>query len=220
MTCRDPHIVALRARAAGLRDQAATVRDLAQYADGPAYGQDMDNARRLEADAAGLDALAARAEATYIRDVRAISTGVSRLGIPDDALREMIRRHTGGRTASRAETTAQERRAILDELRGKGFTPRPQRAAPQGGGAKAPVTRGTSTNSSKPAMLAKIDALCASPPPGLEPVPRRYAEAILRRQRGIADGKIACPLEQATPEELRGVIAALHRRAKRNQKRE
>lgn len=43
-------------------------------------------------------------------------------------------------------------------------------------------------------------------------VTERYAEAILCRQRGLPPGT-PCPLAAATPAELRGVIAALARRA-------
>lgn len=42
-------------------------------------------------------------------------------------------------------------------------------------------------------------------------VTEAYAEAVLCRQRGLPKGT-ACPLATATPQELRGVIAALHKR--------
>lgn len=56
------------------------------------------------------------------------------------------------------------------------------------------------------------------------PLTAAYAEAILRRQRGIADAAVACPLAcgdsiLATAEELRGVIAALDRYAARQERR-
>jgi hypothetical protein len=44
-----------------------------------------------------------------------------------------------------------------------------------------------------------------------EPISERYVEAILRRQRDLPAGT-ACPLDAATPQELRGLIAALNRR--------
>lgn len=109
----------------------------------------------------------------------------------------------GRRVASTAELSRAEAARALDEINGRSrHRPRPD---------------GLPERSSREAMLEAVRARLAVlvGADGL-PLTERYAEAILRRQRGIGESKIACPLTGATPAELRGVIAALDRHARRD----
>jgi hypothetical protein len=134
-------------------------------------------------------------EAKRKADLSAIHAQAKRQGIDEATRRAMIERLSGGRTNSSADLTAGERTALLRELGG-------QRAAGRRGPKPPELDRRT--------MLAKVGALLAE-----AKLPWSYAEAILRRQRAILDKAVACPLTAATDPELRGVIAALYRRAKR-----
>lgn len=131
------------------------------------------------------------------RDLAAIHAEAKKRGVDEDTRRAMIRRISAGRTASSADLSAEERGHLLRELGGRS---RPARAG-RGPGQEDLDRRG---------MLAKVGALLAD-----QRLPWGYGEAILRRQRGILDQRIACPMAQSTDSELRGVIAALVRRGKK-----
>ena len=135
--------------------------------------------------------------AKRLRDLAAIHAEANKRGVDEDTRRAMIRRISAGRTGSSADLTAMERGQLLRELGGR---TRPSRAGR--GPGQADLDRR--------AMLSKVEALLAD-----QRLPWGYAESILRRQRGILDQRIACPMAQSTDNELRGVIAALARRAKR-----
>ena len=128
------------------------------------------------------------------RDLAAIHAAAKKAGVDEDTRRAMIERISGGRTRSSADLGPDERSVLLKELGG--------RTRPGRGPARADLDR--------TALLRKVEAQLAE-----ARLPWGYAESILRRQRGIPDRGIACPVERATPEELRAVVAALWRRAKR-----
>jgi phage gp16-like protein len=132
-------------------------------------------------------------------DLAAIHAQAKKMQIDEDTRGAMIRRLSKGRTASSGDLTAPERAAVLKAI-GGGRRPPPKRAG------RAPAAPALDRR----AMLTKVEALLAD-----SKLPWAYAEAILRNQRGIADKAIACPIAQTTDQELRGVIAALDRRAKR-----
>jgi hypothetical protein len=154
-------------------------------------------ARRQDAEYRVRGHLSAIAEMETKRkaDLSAIHAQAKTAGIDEDTRRAMIERLSGGRTNTSANLTAGERVALLRELGG-------QRAAGRRGPKPPQLDRRT--------MLAKVGAMLAE-----AKLPWSYAEAILRRQRAINDKGVACPLTAATDPELRGVIAALYRRAKR-----
>jgi len=125
--------------------------------------------------------------------------GIARreLGVPEEAHRALVRRITDGRTDTTTRCTLAELREVLREYKASGFQVRPARAA----GRRTPPADALDLQP----MLAKVEALLAD-----QGLPWGYAEAILRRQRGHA-AHVAAPIHLATPEELRGVIAALWR---------
>ena len=140
-------------------------------------------------------------QAVRAKDLQFIHIARAQLGLDDATYRAQIERISNGRTQTSAALTAPEREALLAEYRAAGWkatTPKRTGRRPAG-----PVLE-------RRAMLTKVGALLAD-----QRLPWAYAEAILRRQRGIANKAVACPIEQTTDAELRGVIAALHRRAKR-----
>lgn len=130
-------------------------------------------------------------------DLGAIHAAAKQQGIDEDTRRDMIGRISNGRTRTSADLTAPERSQLLKEIGGR-------RAPKRAGRAPSPAAL------DRRAMLAKVQALLAD-----SRLPWSYAEAILRRQRGILDKSIPCPIEQTSNTELRGVIAALSRQAKR-----
>jgi phage gp16-like protein len=132
-------------------------------------------------------------------DLSAIHAQAKKTGIDEDTRRAMIERLSQGRTNSSADLTAPERAALLTEI-GGGRRPPPKRAG------RAP----TPADLDRRAMLGKVEAQLAD-----AKLPWAYAEAILRRQRGILDKAVACPIAQTSNAELRAVIAALSRRARR-----
>lgn len=113
------------------------------------------------------------------------------LGLDDATYRSLLQAVTGQNSAARC--TVPQLKAMLAELRAKGWTPRP-RNIPQ---------------ELRP-LHAKISALCAS----LER-PLSYADAIIRRQtRGMA-----C-LRTASRAQLTACVAALVRQQERETKEE
>ena len=131
------------------------------------------------------------------RDLAAIHASAKRAGIDDATYRAMVERISRGRTRSSADLGPDERSVLLKELGGR---TRPPGRAPR------------KDDLDGQALLRKVGAQLAD-----LRLPWSYAEAILRRQRGHPDG-IACPVERATPTELRAVIAALWRYAQRTRR--
>jgi hypothetical protein len=210
MPCNDPDIILMREEARRQSEWVAQDRAAAAHCDrGGDYADRMASANRHQAEATRLARLAAQAEARYTREVRLISIGAAKVYAAldadsrADAIAGLVKRHTNGRTTSRTETTAAERKAMLDELKAAGFQPakRRRRGAP------------TRQQMDRQTMLTRVGQLLAD-----QRLPWSYAEAILRRQRGIADKTVACPVSCATDPELRGVIAALDLRGKTQRK--
>lgn len=135
------------------------------------------------------------------RELTLIHIAKAQLGLDEETYRAQIGRISGGRTRSAADLSAMERDSLLVEYRRAGWVPTSPRKAGRGPGRAALDRR---------AMLSKVQALLAD-----QGLPWGYAEAILRRQRGITGSTVACPIAQTTDAELRGVIAALDRRAKK-----
>lgn len=128
------------------------------------------------------------------RDLAAIHASVTRAGLDDATYRDMVERISRGRTRTSADLGPDERSVLLKELGGRTRSGRAPRQDDLDG----------------QALLRKVGAQLTD-----MHLPWSYAEAILRRQRGIPDRSVACPVERATPTELRAVIAALWRYAKR-----
>lgn len=170
-------------------------------------GQDI--ARRKARDSSDLCAdLHARRraiESEYARSLKRINSALPPLGLAktqdEAAYKTWVRTHTNGRTDSLTATTAAERRAMIAAL-----------AAAQNSGKHrenaAPVLDSAAD------MRLKVRAMLAD-----QQLPEAYAESILRRQRGLLatpGGHLtACPLDLASAADLRGIIAALHKRAKK-----
>jgi len=136
------------------------------------------------------------------KEITLIHVAKAQLRLDEDTYRAQLERISQGRTRSAADLTAQERDSLLAEYRLAGWVPTTTAKRAGRGPAAAVMDRR--------AMLTKVNALLAE-----QRLPWAYAEAILRRQRGITDATVACPLAHTTDVELRGVIAALHRRGKR-----
>lgn len=200
----DPDIIALEAALAEAETLAQ--RDPSPYADGPQWmveKQEQDDARRL--------VWRLRHQLEAAREVGAKERqriGIARrqLGIPDESHEARVYRITKGRTTTTADCTAAERRALLDEYRDLGFRVRPPTRA---GRAPSPERL------DHKAMLGKIQALLVD-----QRLPWSYAEAILRRQRGITDRGVSCPAALVTDEEARGLIAALANRQARQRRQQ
>lgn len=161
-----------------------------------------DMAERKRRDpSADLGALAAKRrglQREYDKQVRLIAVARRDLALDDDTYRALVGGITEGRTTSTTATTHVERRRILAHFRAHGWRPAAKSAA-----------AGEKKTRSSADMRAKIHAMLAD-----QRLPESYAEAILCRQRALAPGT-PCPLAMADATDLRGVIAALDRRAKR-----
>lgn len=192
----DPETSALLGRIEGARARASSINW--QYADGPAYYEgraaheaarhDLARAERELADLTG-----------QLKSLRQ-KIGIARrqLGIAPESHAAVVARHTGGRATSTTDCSRAELEAILAELRAKGATPRPPRKA-----GRAPAE---AKQEAQP-LLKKIGALLAD-----QRLPWSYAEAILRRQRGITSAVVSTPIEHAHAGELRAVVTALAKR--------
>jgi hypothetical protein len=183
-------IAALKAR----RDAVLAPDPYADRSNPGAYAEAGD----LTSEIAALERKRADLEAQRKADLAKLHIARKDLGLDDETWGLLVARVArGGRTCSSGALDAAERAVLLRTLRGSGWRPRPRRGR---------------TTAGKREMLDKIGAQLTD-----QRLPARYAEAILCRQRGLTDG-VSCPLEAATDEELRGVIAALWRRAKGQRK--
>jgi len=222
----------LRAAAAGLRASGDAHSRDSQYADSAQVrGGDLDRAARCWADAADLEALAEQLEAAAAdlkaaaqspaalpveaapdpkaaAQIKAIKAQTRREGIDEDTHRAMVRRVSRGRSERVRDLTGPERQMLLRELGGKDGGPRRARTP-------TPSRAGDPSAAAmdRTQMLKRAEELIRQ-----QDLPWSYAEAILRRQRGLDPTPpgavpVACPLGAATEPELRGVIAALYRRA-------
>lgn len=137
------------------------------------------------------------------KTIQLIHVGARNLGLIDPAVpvgdpahdelyRALIREATEGRHDSCATCTDQELAVVLNALQARGFRIEP--TAPHG---RRP------RNMAIGDMRTKVEALLTS-----MSLPWAYAEAILRRQRGLPMG-IACPITATNAIDLRYLIAAL-----------
>jgi hypothetical protein len=204
-----PDIADLIRQAEGLEQSARAHRHEAGDPHRDRSGTAAYTAQMQDQDAASLRVRIKRMVAKRTADLAAIHAEAKRAGMPEDAYRVRVRVASGGqlqddgsviggRTDSAGALTAAERVSLLKALSAGQGKRRPRRA----GRAIKPEAL------DRQSMLGVVNALLAE---GRKPT--AYAEAILRRQRGITDRAIACPIETATDPELRGVIAALYRTA-------
>lgn len=142
------------------------------------------------------------------KTIQLIHIGATQLGLIDSAIpagdpardsvyRAWIRDRTGGLESCAACSDAQLE-MLLRDLRQSGFLPVPKR--PQGRRPKD-LPLGD--------MRTKVEALLTS-----MALPWGYAEAIVQRQRGLPPG-VACPIAATSADDLRGLIAALDREARK-----
>ena len=135
------------------------------------------------------------------RDLAAIHVGKKALGLDDETYRAML--WTVARVRSSADLDHAGRAAVLEHMRARGFAKpagRPQ-PAPADHGRKPLVTR------DKQALVDKLEALLAD---GAKPW--AYAAAMAKRMYRVDQ------LEWATPEQLRGLVAALEYSRRRREK--
>ena len=199
-----PDLAAMRATLARAWADAARSKPVLA-ADGRALGDPARHARAV-AQALRLTAAIEREERAGRIERQKIGIARRQLGIPDDSHSARVHRLTNGRTRTTCECTAAERRAILDEYRDAGFQPR--RAARPAARRAPPAARLQPGD-----MLTRVQQLLT-----VLGQPWSYAEAILRRQRGHdqpGQPAVASPLHLATPDQIRGVIAALDRHRRR-----
>lgn len=194
-----------------LQEQAEQARARAadrsyQYAEGAAYydgqaahEQAVAERRRLlgQIQALGADGAKMRQKIGIAR---------RQLQVAPEAHAAVVQRHTQGRACSTTDCTMAELRAILTDYQSKGFRVRPPRAT-----ASTP-----SAQALEAPLMRKIQALLAD-----QKLPWSYAEAILKRMRGISDRHARTPMQLSTPEERRAIIAALtNRQTKQRQLQE
>lgn len=153
--------------------------------------------RRLEEiERAGLDPVGVRrsleqARRQRNRELGAIHQGAKQIGLNEDDYRALLQRLTGQTSA--AGLTHRQRRDVLLDL---------QRLGAKGGSAES---RPRPSQERSP-LLSKVQGLL-----GELGFPLAYADAIAKRQ---------CQVERCewcTPEQLRGVVAALWHQVKRRQ---
>jgi hypothetical protein len=167
-------------------------------------------AQMQDQDAASLRIRIKRMQAKRTADLAAIHASAKQAGMPEDAYRVRVRVASGGqiqddgsvvggRTDSAGALTAAERTALLNALNAGQTKRRPRRAG-------RPIKPEALDRQS---MLGVVNALLTQVRKSTA-----YAEGILRQQRGHPKGT-ASPIEMATDPELRAVIAALDRQAKR-----
>jgi phage gp16-like protein len=199
-----PDLAALRADLARAWAEAARSKP-DPHTDGRAYFDDEARHSRAVSEALAIAARVKAAEHAGRIERQKIGIARRQLGIPDDSHAARVYRISGGRTRTTVECTAAERRTILGEYRDLGF----KAVNPKKAGRRAPapkhLTRGQ--------MLTRVEQLLV-----VLGKPWEYADSILRRQRGHdvpGRAAVAAPIQLATAEELRGVIAALDTRRKR-----
>lgn len=176
------------------------------YADGPAYGQERADIQDAIQRAWGLRDRIARMEADGKQLRQKIGIARRQLGVPDESHAARVARLSDGRADSTTDCTLDELRAILAEYQACGFRVRPPKRA-------ASAIAPSAEQLADQALPGKIQALLAD-----QRLPWTYAEAILRRQRGILDRGVRCPLGAITPREARGLIAALSKRQARQRR--
>jgi hypothetical protein len=211
-TDRDPDLLRLERERAGWMPEAKRSPD--PYADGRAYSQDKDRIAYAQGRVRTLSIAIASYEKTAKAQRQKIGIARRQLGIDADTHAALVAEITQGRTRTTLGCSADERQAILDRYQAAGWTPRPPTSAKsqaRTGGALSATGDPPPDALERNALLRKIQALLAD-----QGLPWAYAETIVRRQRGLPK-HIACPLHMLTPDQARGVIAALHRRAKRRQ---
>ncbi|AFL75377.1 gp16 family protein [Thiocystis violascens] len=132
------------------------------------------------------------------REIVYIHIAKQALGLDDATYRAMLQRIGG--VSSSAKLNGAQRAALLAEFRAAGWKPTPPKRAGRGPRADALARK---------ALLRKVQALLAD-----QQLPWSYAEAIVRRQRGLS-ADTRCPVELIDAEQARGLIAALSRRQRK-----
>jgi hypothetical protein len=142
---------------------------------------------------------------------RLIGIARRQLQVDDATHQAKVARITAGRARSTLECTLGELLQIKGEYQRAGFKALPHRRAGRTPRplAPAPASDGRSALDGTGPLLQKIGALLADLKLGWG-----YAAGIHRQQKGLPKGT-ACPLELASAQELRAVIAALSRHQKR-----
>lgn len=175
-------------RAAALRESARQLRQCAQYADGPAYHEELRRAGELEAQAARIEADARATEDRRRRELAQIHLGKKQLGLDEETYRALL--WSVWRVRSAADLDEAGRRAVLDHMKQRGFRPRRK-------------GRGTPAVSRED-LVRKIRAQLAA-----ADRPDAYADGVARRMFQVER------FEWCTPDQLRRIVAALAYDAKR-----
>lgn len=149
----------------------------------------LEEIERLGLDPIGVRRSLEQARRQRNRELGAIHQGVKQIGMADDSYRALLQRLTGQTSA--AGLTHRQRRDVLLEL---------QRLGAKGGYAESRPR----PSSERSPLMGKIMALL-----GELGFPLAYADAIAKRQHHVE----RC--EWCTPEQLRGVVAALWHQVKR-----
>jgi hypothetical protein len=118
----DPAIENVHSKALALNAQAAHMRERATHADGQSYYSDLSEAKELARQARNAFAEEASLEKERNRQIRLIHVAQRDLAMDDDTYHLMCRNLTG--IESSADMTGAQRRAILAELRRRGWRPR------------------------------------------------------------------------------------------------
>lgn len=110
-----------------LRAKAKKIRELAKYASGKNYYDEMGQASALEAEAKALDSRIAENESRRKKLVAKVKIGQKQLGLDDDTYRDLLETVTGKRSASKLKVWELEN--VVKRLTEAGFKPSgPKRA--------------------------------------------------------------------------------------------
>lgn len=172
-----------------IRAEAAHLREIAQYAEGRQYFDELRRARELEQQAAHADRQAAERRR---KELAQIHIAIKDLGLDRDTYEAMLDSVAGVRSAS--DLDAEGRRRVIEHLRGLGWQPRrPGRGRPAAGRAE---------------LVRKIRAQLAE-----AGRPDTYADGIARKMFGVER------FEWCGPDQLRRIVAALDYNARRHGRR-
>jgi|GEM_PF-2781795 len=110
-----------------LREQAALVRQAAQYAEGPAYHNDIKRADDLSRQASAMEQRLKQAAEARKRDLAQIHMAKHDLAMAEDSYRALLLRMTDNKKISAKDFSARERAKLLAEFKRLGWKPKRSR---------------------------------------------------------------------------------------------
>lgn len=182
-------------KAQKLRDQARSLRQSAQYAQGACYHQEMQQAQAMEAEAGRIEQAEKIQAERRQKTLAKIHIAKKELGLDDDTYREMLQQLTG-KTSCKELNQTQLGKVFLT-LRKKGYQAKKPQNYP-----------GRPNNTDSSPQLKKIEALLTEANRPWE-YARSMTEKMYQKKR----------LEFCNSRELGGIITALIKDAERHGRR-